>query len=472
MRVLITGATKGIGQAITLAFAKKQAELFLLARTEKDLLNFREQLQQQFAGLQVHCYPTDLASDESITSSIQQIKNDTDTLDVLINNAGIFRPDQILDLDSTTLEDSMQVNFRAPLQFLRHFVPAMRNQGRGHVINICSVASREVLPGVPSYSISKIALYALTDAIRQEVRQSGVKVCAILPGSTYSASWAGADVDPEDLIDPAQIATAAIQAVEVHPTATIEEILIRPTKGNLYMTSTMRIVITGASRGIGYDSARAIARSGDHQLLALSRNTERLAQLKTQIAEESGRDCLEYLAFDLSHMDTKALDQAVEKMGGVDVLINNAGVLINRPFAELSDQDWTQLFEVNFFGAVRLTRHLLPALEQSDQAHVLNISSMGGYQGASKFPGLGGYSCAKGALSILTEVLAEELKEQQIKVNCLALGAVQTEMLEEAFPGMQAPVACQDMGDFISYFCQQGQQFFNGKILPVSVSTP
>ncbi len=228
----------------------------------------------------------------------------------------------------------------------------------------------------------------------------------------------------------------------------------------------MNIVITGASRGIGFAAAEVLL--SDHQVLVLTRNTQALEPLR-QRAE--GR--LRVLPFDLRAPNMTVLDKELDALGGqVDILINNAGLLINQRFKDLEEEDWQALFEVNFFGPVRLIRKLIPRLEQAEHPHILNISSMGGFQGSSKFPGLTGYSTSKAALAGLTECLAEEFKEKGISVNCLALGAVQTEMLEEAFPGMQAPVAPEAMGAFIAYFAEKGQAFFNGKILPVSVSTP
>lgn len=234
----------------------------------------------------------------------------------------------------------------------------------------------------------------------------------------------------------------------------------------------MKIIITGASRGIGYDTALTLAAHDQHRILALSRNTARLDELKKTARERHAHNPIDTLPFDLTNPDWPQLAAAVRKLGGVDILINNAGLLINKPFAELDAADWQRLFAVNFFSAVDMIQRLLPELRRSEQGHILNVSSMGGFQGSSKFPGLTGYSTSKAALSNLTECLAEEFKDDGIAVNCLALGAVQTEMLNEAFPGMQAPVSSENMASFMAYFATQGHTFFNGKVLPVSVSTP
>ena len=154
----------------------------------------------------------------------------------------------------------------------------------------------------------------------------------------------------------------------------------------------------------------------------------------------------------------------------IDALINNAGKLLNKPFVDTQQSDFEAVFRVNVFGLANITRTLLKKLQPG--GHVVNISSMGGIGGTSKFPGLAAYSSSKGAVSILTELLAEELKETGPAVNALALGAVQTEMLSEAFPGLEVPMTAANMADYIAKFALDGQLFYNGKVLPVSNTTP
>ena len=150
--------------------------------------------------------------------------------------------------------------------------------------------------------------------------------------------------------------------------------------------------------------------------------------------------------------------------------INNAGMLINKPFAETTYADFEAVYRVNVFGAAQLIRHLLPLL--TTDSHILNISSMGGVNGTAKFPGLAAYSSSKGALGILTELLAEEFKDNGPRCNALALGAVQTEMLAEAFPDYKAPVSAAQMATYIADFSLNGHHLYNGKVLPISQSTP
>lgn len=222
------------------------------------------------------------------------------------------------------------------------------------------------------------------------------------------------------------------------------------------------IIISGAGRGIGFELSKKLAASG-HQVLALSRNIEALQKLN--------HSNITAMSFDLCKVsDFSKLNPLLKKLKSIDILINNAGFLISKPFAELTDGDFQKVFEVNFFGAVRLTQAVLPFMKKS--GHVVNISSMGGVQGSVKFPGLAAYSSAKGAIITLTEMLAEEHKENGPSFNVLALGAVQTQMLEEAFPGYQAPISADKMATYIADFALTGNQYYNGKILQVSASTP
>lgn len=234
----------------------------------------------------------------------------------------------------------------------------------------------------------------------------------------------------------------------------------------------MNIIVTGASRGIGRETVKAFAKHGKHRIFAISRNSEKLESLKSDCrALNPGSEVVPFSADITSHDFSKRLLPVFAKFeSGIDILINNAGGIINKPFVQLSDEDFNYLFDINVKSVFRLTRLLYKRF--SKQAHIVNMGSMGGYQGSSKFPGLSLYSASKGAVAILTEAMAEEFKGDGISVNCLAIGAVQTEMLESAFPGYKAPLSSEEMASFIVDFAINGKKYFNGKILPVSVSTP
>ncbi|WP_184549571.1 SDR family NAD(P)-dependent oxidoreductase [Mucilaginibacter sp. FT3.2] len=234
----------------------------------------------------------------------------------------------------------------------------------------------------------------------------------------------------------------------------------------------MNIIITGASSGVGFEAVIELILSGKHKVIALARSQDKLERL-LEIAHGLNPDCqLFALTFDIVHDDYQGLLQFIEVNfdNRVDILINNAGVLVNKPFIELQETDFVEMLQSNFIGHVRIIQALLPLI--SGGGHILNIGSMGGFQGSAKFPGLAAYSASKAALHTLTECLAQELIEQDIKVNCLALGSAQTEMLEKAFPGYQSPVLAFEMGKYVADFALTGHKFFNGRVLPVAVSTP
>jgi NAD(P)-dependent dehydrogenase (short-subunit alcohol dehydrogenase family) len=223
----------------------------------------------------------------------------------------------------------------------------------------------------------------------------------------------------------------------------------------------MKVVITGASRGIGFEMVKQFLANG-HQVMAISRNQEKLFKL-----EQLGANTL---AFDLTTEIFTPLIDAVKSFGKIDILINNAGALVNKPLSKMTNEDINFVYSINVFSVIKLTRDLL--VNFNNDAHIVNISSVGGVQGSVKFSGLSTYSSSKGAISILTECLAEEFKESSLRFNALALGAVQTEMLKEAFPDYQANTTAKEMAKYIYRFATQDGKLYNGKILTVSSSTP
>ncbi len=234
----------------------------------------------------------------------------------------------------------------------------------------------------------------------------------------------------------------------------------------------MDVIITGASRGIGFETALAIASQAGTRVLALSRDLGKLRQLGHAIANlQNGSSCIP-LSLDLENnkFPVKLLDVIHLHEIRPSLLINNAGLLIKGKVTVLDSVAFDRMFTVNVKSAFILVQTLLPYFEK--ESHILNISSMGGVQGSTKFPGLSLYSASKGALAILTESLAEELKGDKISVNCVAIGAVQTEMLSEAFPEYKATVSPQQMGQWIADFALNGHKIFNGKIIPAALSTP
>lgn len=223
------------------------------------------------------------------------------------------------------------------------------------------------------------------------------------------------------------------------------------------------VIITGASRGIGLELVKIFSEKG-HTVLAISRNLQAVEDLELDNVRTFSCDITE------SNNLRELAGFLSSRYGNVDVVINNAGAIVNKSFRETKIEEFKKVYETNVFGVVGLLQMVLPLMDGN--GHVVNISSMGGVQGSVKFPGLSAYSSSKGALITLTEMLAEEYKEKGPAFNVLALGAVQTEMLEEAFPGYKAPLSAKEMAEYICEFSLNGHKYYNGKLLQVSSSTP
>lgn len=232
------------------------------------------------------------------------------------------------------------------------------------------------------------------------------------------------------------------------------------------MPTENAVLITGASRGIGKETALALLKQ-NIKVVALARSGDKLQELQSQYPDQ-----VFTLAVDLSIDEsyTSVIKLLKDNNLQLEAVIHNAGALLNKPFLETTTEDWNFLLKANLMSSVNLIKTCHPFMGKG--SHIVQIGSMGGFQGSSKFPGLAAYSVTKGALSILTESLATEFIKDDIRVNCLCLGAVQTEMLEAAFPGLQAPVQANEMGSYIAEFALHAQKYFNGKVLPVSLADP
>ncbi|SMC77137.1 SDR family oxidoreductase [Moheibacter sediminis] len=226
------------------------------------------------------------------------------------------------------------------------------------------------------------------------------------------------------------------------------------------------IIITGASRGIGRELAKIHLLNGNN-VLAISRNAEKLEELK--MFENNSQ--FRFLSLDLADYNSlNQITQAIQDWNKVDVLYNNAGLLVNKPFAEITESDIDYSIDVNYKGPFRLIQLILDKTDFN--SHIVNITTMGAVQGSLKFPGLGVYSSSKAGLVTLTELLAQEFNENQPRINCIALGAVQTEMLEEAFPGYIAPISAEETAEYLYNFGLNGHRYQNGKVIQLSTTTP
>ncbi len=228
------------------------------------------------------------------------------------------------------------------------------------------------------------------------------------------------------------------------------------------------VIVTGVSQGIGLELVRKFLSIEDCKVIALGRNPKLVVSRTSSFDQQR----LTALHLDLNAPDFQELTATIKSSldERIDFVVNNAGYLVNKAFSQINDEDLELSVNINFKGPFKLLQSLLPYLKEG--SHVVNITSMGAITGTSKYPGLAAYSSTKGSLSILTELLAVEFETQKIAVNGLALGAVNTEMLQNAFPNYQAPTNPQEIVEFISHFTLKGSKFFNGKILPVSISNP
>jgi 3-oxoacyl-[acyl-carrier protein] reductase len=224
------------------------------------------------------------------------------------------------------------------------------------------------------------------------------------------------------------------------------------------------IVVVGTSRGIGKSIVDLLAKEPSNIIVALSRNVD---EMNRHFSMHKNVMCF---GLDLSGSNVRSkCNEIFSQLESIDILINNAGKLINKSFLELTHEDLTSSYNVNVTGVIETTQAVLSKMTKG---HIVNISSMGGFQGSVKFAGLSAYSTSKAALCSFTELFAEEFKDSDIAMNCLCLGAAQTEMLEEAFPGYEAPVSAEKMAEYIVDFALNANQWIKGKIIPVSLSTP
>ena len=229
----------------------------------------------------------------------------------------------------------------------------------------------------------------------------------------------------------------------------------------------MNIIVNGGTRGIGRETVINLAQNINNQIIVTGRNKQSLSELSAV-----HKNVITY-PLDISNIDKegmKFIEMVAVHFKTADILLNFAGFLVAKDFMEFSNEEARMIMDTNFFGPASLIRFIKPLMHAG--SHIVNISSMGGFQGSVKFKGLSYYSASKAAIACLTECLATEFADSGISVNCLALGAVQTEMLNEAFPGYKAPVDSRQMAEYITDFALRGHKVYNGKILPVAMSTP
>ncbi len=233
MNAIVTGATKGIGRALALHLAANNYNVALCARNADEVQNFLAELSGLYPALRFYGQATDLENRSEVEAFAGFALRSLGTVDVLINNAGLFMPSGLMDEDPDALERQMQVNVHAPHYLSKFFAPGMIRQRKGHIINICSIASIKLLTGSASYSISKAALLSLTRILRDELMPSGIRVTAVLPGATFTDSWSGTTLPAERFVHPDDVAKAVIASVQMSAGANVDEVVIRPLLGEI-----------------------------------------------------------------------------------------------------------------------------------------------------------------------------------------------------------------------------------------------
>ncbi len=233
MRAIITGASKGIGWSITQKLVSKGYDVAICSRSSQDLASCKADLLKLNSSSEVITKTTDLKQKQDVKSFAHKIKQRWGHVDVLINNAGTFLPGKISEEDEGTLETLISTNLYSAYHLTREILPIMLPQKSGNIINMCSIASIMAYPNGGSYSISKFALLGFSKVIREELKPTGIKVTSVLPGATWSDSWKGSDLPYDRLIETKEIAEVVYNILSLGSSAVVEEIIIRPQKGDI-----------------------------------------------------------------------------------------------------------------------------------------------------------------------------------------------------------------------------------------------
>jgi short-subunit dehydrogenase len=230
---LITGATKGIGRAIAIAFAKQGLNLAICSRNDKELQQFKQELQQTYPHVKVFIQVTDCSDKTALLSFARQAEEALGDINVIVNNVGQFEPNSILNDGDDTLQQQLATNLMPGYHLYRYFGPKLMAARIGHVFNICSAAAIAPVINAGSYSVTKAAQLSLNDVMRLEMQAYGIKVTAVLPGSTFTSSWEGTTVDQQRFVQPGDVASAIISCYLMSAGANPEQLIIKPVFGQL-----------------------------------------------------------------------------------------------------------------------------------------------------------------------------------------------------------------------------------------------
>ena len=233
MNAIITGATKGIGRAVLLALAREGWNVAATSRNLEDLEALQAEVHQLYPGQECLIHWVDFSEKEETLTYGKAITTAWPEIDLLVNNAGVFEPGAVHTEDDGVLESTLALNLHGPYHLTRSILPSMIHRRKGHVINMCSIASLMSYPNGGSYTISKFALLGFSKALREEMKPYGIKVTSIMPGATWSASWGNAPYAPDRLMPPEDVAEAVLACMRMGPSSVVEDIVIRPQLGDL-----------------------------------------------------------------------------------------------------------------------------------------------------------------------------------------------------------------------------------------------
>jgi len=231
--ILVTGGTKGIGRAIIEKFAADGFHIITCSRHENDLRKLKLEIEEMYTFSKVYYQSTDVSDRASVESFIKYVQNLNVRIDVLVNNAGVFIPGKITEENNLALDHMMQTNLYSAYIITKGLVNDMIKRKSGHIFMMCSTASITAYTNGGSYCVSKFALYGLTQVLREELKRVGVKVTAVLPGATFTASWEGVDLPVERFLKAEDVASAISNAYCMSASAVVEEIIIRPQLGDI-----------------------------------------------------------------------------------------------------------------------------------------------------------------------------------------------------------------------------------------------
>ncbi len=230
--LVLTGGTKGIGKAIIQKFAQNQFDIFTCARNQADLAQLKVEIERDFS-VQLHTQVADLSKKNDTMAFARKVLELERPVDVLVNNTGVFLPGSVIEEEEGALETMIDTNLYSAYHLTRALISPMIQNQEGYIFNMCSIASVIAYPNGGSYSISKFALYGMTKVLREELKEHGIRVSAVLPGATLTASWAGVDIPAQRFMKPEDVAEAVYSAYAMSKQSVVEEILIRPQLGDL-----------------------------------------------------------------------------------------------------------------------------------------------------------------------------------------------------------------------------------------------